>query len=265
MKKVIFFRNDDVRHLIENELRVFVDIFLTAGVPISLAVEPANVTREVVDWLNGLKEKHPDIIEIIQHGYDHNNRGLYAKGSEFGKDRNYENQLADLQKGKELMDKYFKNKWFSAMAFPYGSYNSEALKALDTLNYKVLTTGIDFSFKHRVKNRLGKITSKDFILNKKVTYHDQIRKNYNFLEIDTSVNIIKKYISTDEATHFSLSEIMDQVEDSFKYTNAVGILFHHRYHTNQFEMIAQFVKTLKGQGYQFSTFEKMYFDFKNRS
>jgi hypothetical protein len=259
-KKTIFFRNDDVRHTIENELREFVAIFTSEEVPVTLAVEPANVTPEVVGWLNHLQTKHPNLIELIQHGYDHNKNGKYAKASEFGRDRGYEDQLVDLKKGKDLMDGYFKN-WFPAMAFPYGSYNTHSLKGLDVLKFKVFCSWVDFSLKHKVKNSLGRMLSKDIIFKKKVNHHYRIRKNYQFLELSVSVNVIKKYINLNEATHFSLDELVEQVETNFKDTNVVGILFHHRYHTGQFEMIRQLVKKLKQKGYEFSTMENLYMNY----
>ena len=257
MKKTIFFRNDDVRECIDLELEKLVEIFVVANVPLSLAVEPANVTKEVVDWLIDQKKKHRDVIEIIQHGYDHNKNMVYPKSTEFGGARGYDDQFADLKKGKEVMDNYFGNLWFPAMAFPYGSYNTPALQALEKLKFKVVTVGVDFSFKHRIKNMLGKIAGKDILFSKKVAYHNQIRKKYHFFELDTSVNIIKKYITIDTGTHFTLNEIMDKVENDFKYSNVIGILFHHRFHTNELLMIEQLVQKLKEKGYQFTTFEKM--------
>lgn len=261
MKKTIFFRNDDVRESIEADLLKLVEIFVAANLPISLAVEPANVTKEVVDWLINLKKNNPNIIELIQHGYDHNKRMLYPKGKEFGGVRGFEDQYADLKKGKEMMDTYFGNQWFPVMAFPYGSYNTPALQALDKLKFKGLTTGVDFSFKHQLKNLYGKLTSKDFVFSKKVAYHNQIRKNYQFLELDASVNIIKKYITINTCTHFTLTEILSQIENDFKHTDVVGILFHHRYHTHEFLMIEQLLQKLKEKEYQFSTFEKLHANF----
>lgn len=261
MAKTIFFRNDDVRDIVDEELIKLVEIFIAAKVPISLAIEPANITQEVVDWLKRKKNNQSDIIELIQHGYDHNKRLIYSKGKEFGGERGFEDQYEDLKKGKEMMDNYFGNLWFPVMAFPYGSYNTPALQALDKLKFKVLSTGVDFSLKHRVKNFVGNTFAKDFILDKKVCYHNEIRKKYKFSEFDTSVNIIKKQISIDKGIHFTLNEIMKMIESDFKHSDVVGILFHHRFHTNEFIMIEQLVQKLKEKGYQFSTFEKLHSNF----
>jgi hypothetical protein len=263
MKKIVFFRNDDVRESIDKELIELIEIFLAAKVPISLAVEPANVSNEVVFWLLDLKNKYSDLIEIIQHGYDHNKNLKYPKGSEFGKSRDFDSQYNDIEKGKQLMNKYFRDLWFPAMSFPYGSFNSYSLDALDKLNFKVLTTGIDFSIKHRIKNFVGRLLAKNFILGKKVSYHNQIRKNYNFLEIDISVSVIKKYISRNQVEHYSFNELIKEIENCSKYTSIIGILFHHRFHRDQLTEIRKMVDWLKNNDYEFSTLEKLHFKYQN--
>ena len=68
---IIFFRNDDVRDVLDDSLIGLTELCLKHQVPIAHAVEPANVTPEVVDWLMATKKKHKRLIEIIQHGYDH--------------------------------------------------------------------------------------------------------------------------------------------------------------------------------------------------
>jgi hypothetical protein len=260
-QKVIFFRNDDVRNIIEDELQEFVSIFTELGLPLTLAVEPANLTRKVVKWLIDLQDQFPEIIEIIQHGYDHNVRGLFPKSVEFGGNRSYECQLHDISKGKKLMDEYFPDRWFSAMAFPYDSYNASSLRALETLNYKIMGAMVHYTLKHKVKDYIGNVISRDFILRKKVSYHHRVRKRYNFIELSPAVNIIKKYITEDEAIHYSLDEILEQIEYCFKYTNVVGILFHHRFHTQEFEMIREMINRLMQKGYQFSSLENLHADF----
>lgn len=261
-KKIIFFRNDDIRETIEPELIKLVDIFSAANVPISLAVEPANVTQEVVDWVLEKRKQHPGIFELIQHGYNHNKFLTYPKGTEFGTTRTFEDQYQDIQKGKQLMDTYFNQNWFPAMAFPYGSFNSPALKALDKAQFKVLSTSVTFSFPHQVKNLVGRVLQKDFIRGKKVSHHNRIRKPYKFVELDCSINIIKKYITENTAEHFSLEKIIADIEESATYSPVIGILFHHRFHTEQFEDIKKLIDWIKKSGtYEFSTMENLYSKF----
>ncbi|MFH1900736.1 MAG: polysaccharide deacetylase family protein, partial [Candidatus Omnitrophota bacterium] len=143
MKKIIFFRNDDVRQNLDNSLIEMTQIFLDHCIPITHAVEPANVSSEVINYLIDLKIKYPKFVEIIQHGYNHKLNymkmvgGKLRKG-EFGGERTFEEQYRDIKAGKELMDKYFGNLWFPAFTFPYGARNNKAIKAINQLNYKVL-------------------------------------------------------------------------------------------------------------------------------
>ena len=261
-KKIIFFRNDDVRESIEPELVKLIDIFSAAEVPISLAVEPANVTQEVVDWVLEKQKCYPKVIEVIQHGYDHNKESKYPQGTEFGTTRTFEDQYQDIQKGKQLMDTYFGKNWFQAMAFPYGSFNTPALLALDKAEFKVLSTGVTLSFPHQLKNWMGRLLKKDLIKGKKISHHNCIRKPYKFVELDCSVNIIKKYHTENTAEHFSLEKIIENVQTSSKYSSVIGILLHHRFHTDQFETIKKLVEWLKNSGqYEFRTMKSLYSDF----
>ena len=68
-KKLIFLRNDDIRQTLDQTLIDLTMVCMEHKVPISHAVEPANVTTEVAEWLIGMKIKYPQLIEIIQHGY----------------------------------------------------------------------------------------------------------------------------------------------------------------------------------------------------
>ena len=64
----VFFRNDDVRDKLDQILVDFTTLCIKNKMPIAHAVEPANVTQEVVDWLLETKKSHPHLIEIMQHG-----------------------------------------------------------------------------------------------------------------------------------------------------------------------------------------------------
>lgn len=43
---IIFFRNDDVRSTLDESLVSLTDIFIRNGIPISHAVEPANISSD---------------------------------------------------------------------------------------------------------------------------------------------------------------------------------------------------------------------------
>ena len=173
-KKTIFFRNDDVRNTLDQSLIDLTTLCIKHKVPISHAVEPANVTSEVIDWLIGIKKQHPGLIEIIQHGYNHNLMNPTQK-MEFGGVRGYQDQYDDIKKGKKIMDNAFGNLWYPIFTFPYGTFNENTLKAIDDLGYIAMSSKINFSFKGRMKNNLGKFLGKNMLIGKKINYHPEER------------------------------------------------------------------------------------------
>lgn len=247
----IFLRNDDVRNNLDDELIRLSEICMRHKIPISHAVEPANVSKEVVEWLLMMKRKSPQLIEIIQHGYDHNIKNPHQK-MEFGGSRTYEDQLKSMQAGKQLMDSWFGNKWSPVFTFPYGTFNKHSLDIVDKLGYIAISSKIDFTPRNIIKNRLGKILKRDFLMGKKISYHPDRRNNYNFKEISVSANLIKRYLDENTAMHYSNEEVLAQIRNAAKHTSKIGILFHHRFHTDELNKIDQLLKKLK-EMYRFST------------
>lgn len=251
-KKYVFLRNDDVRDRLDKELIDLTAICLKHRVPISHAVEPANVSKEVVDWLINVKKKFPREIEIIQHGYDHNKNNPTLK-FEFGNTRTFYDQLQSIREGKRLMDLYFGSLWNQVFTFPYGTFNSGTLKALKQEKYKAISSKIEYSTRNQIKNIVGKSLNMDFIFGKKINYHPNTRRKYGFQELSVSANLIKSYKNSTLATHYSLEEIENQINKASKYTNVIGILFHHRFHTDQMSNVEQLIERLKSRDFIFST------------
>jgi len=242
--KRIFLRNDDVRESLDKELIDLTEICIKHEMPISHAVEPANVTKEVADWLIAVKRSHPELIEIIQHGYDHNRNNPHVK-QEFGGGRDFTDQMMAIKKGKDLMDKWFGSLWSPVFTFPYGTYNQATLDAVNTAGYKAISGKITYSTKNRIKNAAGRLLGKDFILNKKISYHNGRRKKYSFYEFSVSANLISKYTGLNTALHYSKAEVINQIADAARHTDAIGILFHHRFHGNMMHEIDELLAFTK--------------------
>lgn len=248
----IFLRNDDVRHELDPELIALTDMCIDLQIPLSHAVEPANVSSEVIEWLLEKKRKNPNLVEIIQHGYNHNLSNLQQK-MEFGGTRSYDDQYDAIMNGKIMMNSYFGDAWSPIFTFPYGTYNFETLKAVDDAGYKVISSKINFSAKNRIKNRIGRAIGKNFLLDKKISYHPKKRPCFNFHEMSVSANVIRKYTGNRTALHFTKQEVLHQIKTAQKYTDQIGLLFHHRFHTQEFGMFSDLLKDLKQKGYFFST------------
>ena len=59
----VFFRNDDV-NVLDKELMNLMSVFESQNVPIVMAVEPANVTKETVEWLK-YKKKNLERLYLL--------------------------------------------------------------------------------------------------------------------------------------------------------------------------------------------------------
>lgn len=255
-KPVIFFRNDDVRDELDRSLIDLTRLCIENRVPVILAAEPANLTPEVVGWLKEIKMQHPDLIEIIQHGYNHNRHNPEQK-MEFGGGRGYQEQFDDIKKGREIMDNNFGQLWDAVFTFPYGTYNANTLKAVNELDYKAISTKIKFSSKARIKNKVGKILGASQLIGKNISYHPATHSGYKFREISVSANLIKKYTGQRSAEHYTVNEIMGQIRSACAHTQIIGVLFHHRFHQEYLEQIRQLIDLLKNEGYTFSTIRKI--------
>ena len=186
----IFFRNDDIRGVLDDSLVYLTESLLAANLCISHAVEPANVSKSVAKWLLELKKEYPKQIEIIQHGLDHTIKTKSVKG-EFGGYRNYIDQYADIKRGSNIMSELFGDYWFRTFSFPFGTYNKETLLALNDLNYLVITTGVRWTFKRKILNSMGILLRKKHLMGKNIVYNTSIPPGYSFLEIPIVINNTK--------------------------------------------------------------------------
>ena len=259
MKSIVFFRNDDVRHTLDKTLIEITNIFIRNKIPLTHAVEPANVSKEVIEWLLFVKKKYPDIIEIMQHGYDHKIRNKFQKG-EFGGQRNYAEQYKDIKAGKELMDKYFGNLWFPAFNFPYTQYNPEATKAVNDCDFKVLNSYYNSKWNRKIFYFLGHLLNKGYLFNHRVSWNLEYYPGTKLFEVDTNINFIKKYF--DESTNSLMFSLEQLIEDTKKYkkNKVIGILLHHRYHNTKekIELVNEYINWIQKQDYSFHSLSSIY-------
>jgi hypothetical protein len=253
--KYFFLRNDDVRSTLDTELVELVELCKEFEVPISLTVEPANVSDEVVNWLMEEKEKHPGIIEIVQHGYDHKLKyskmiGGKMKKGEFGGDRTYDDQYKDIEEGKQLMDKYFGDKWFKLFTFPFGARNDASIKAVNDAGFLAVNGSMGITWKHKMFYLAGRKLNKELLKGRKISYHLRYKRGTKLFQIDTSISIIKKFIDSDKnGVFYNLEDLIDVTKKYLQETSAVGVVLHHRYHHEQEtkDLMRSYFEWLKSQ------------------
>ncbi len=263
MKNIIFFRNDDVRDKLDKSLKAITMMFICHGIPITHAVEPANITEEVAEWLLKMKEQYPEHIDIMQHGYDHTVKNKIKKG-EFGGQRTYSEQLHDIKKGKELMDKWFGNLWFDAFNFPYAPYNPAAIKAVNDCGYKVINSHFNSKLSRKVFYKLGHMLNKGYLLNHHVSWNLDFYPDTNLFEIDMNVGFIKKYYN--ESYDCEMMDLQEIIDDTIRYKKyrTIGVLLHHRYHNTESKLtlIREYLKWCKSTPeFEFWSLKKIYEEF----
>jgi len=229
MKTYLFFRNDDVRATLDKSLIAITDIFIKHNIPIVHAVEPANVTPEVVQWLVEIKRKYPDLIEIMQHGYDHTVKNNQRIG-EFGGQRGYQEQYNEIKAGKDLMNKYFGGTWFQSFNFPFGPYNESAMQAVADVGFLMVNGSSGIDWKRRLFYKTAHILGKEMFLGYRVPYNLKIRPKTKLFQVDMSVGFIDKYYDEEASCKMLTLLQMQKETNRFMKQKTIGVLLHHRYH-----------------------------------
>jgi hypothetical protein len=227
VKSKICFRNDDV-NILSPELIDLTSLFIEKRIPITHAIEPANVTMETASWLKALKRKNPDLIEIVQHGWKHKKYGA----GEFGKSRTYYEQLEDLQRGKDKMEKIFGEYFFPLLTFPFGVYDKNTIKAANNLKFAAICTYYNDRIANRLFYFIGRHLKKGQIFNKNISYHLNYHPYTNLFQIDTTISFIKNYHDDygKDCDFFSYNEIINGYEKAKKRISVIVFLLHHRFH-----------------------------------
>lgn len=268
--KYIFIRNDDVRGTLDESLIKITDLCILKEIPISHTVEPTNVSQNVVDWLLKVKTESPNLIEIVQHGYEHKLNyqrvvGGKLKKGEFGGTRSYEEQFTEITRGKEFLDKYFGDNWFPLFTFPYGARNNAALKAVSDAGFKVVNGSMGVSLQHKILYAIGRALNREMLFGRKISYNLRHRKKLNLFQIDTSISVIKKYLDEGtEASFYSLDELKAKTTAYLNISPTFGIVLHHRYHNTEakIKLLEDYILWLKSlPDVEFVTQEFIYHKF----
>lgn len=144
MNKTIFFRDDDVQDSDIN-FKKFIGLFLWHRIPVHLAVIPGNMTVRCGAFLRQCLKKHPDLIEIGQHGYKHLNYSQNPmRKYEFGLRRTYTEQRKDIVKGKSILSKVTKGDLIFIP--PWHGFDKSTLKIISELGF----LGISLDRKSRI-------------------------------------------------------------------------------------------------------------------
>jgi len=134
----IFFRADDVAVPGRQFLRLM-GLFSTYGVPLSLAVVPAALTRQRWQYLNGFEKMNPSRWCWHQHGWRHVNHETEGKKQEFGRGRTVSQIKRDLVRGKERLQMLMGDRFYPVFTPPWNRCSTTTLKLIKELGYAAVS------------------------------------------------------------------------------------------------------------------------------
>jgi len=262
-KTIVCFRNDDVNDLTP-ELISLTEIFTNKGIPITHAVEPGNLTASTINWLKRLKKDYPELIEIVQHGWDHS---IYLKG-EFDNSRVYQEQLNDLNRGKEKLEDVFGEDFFPMVTIPFGVYNQDTIKAANSLQYKVFCGHYNYRISRRLFYLVGHVLGKGQLLGYHVANHLKYYPGTQLFEIDSAISFIKRYYGH-HTNHCDMNNVEEMINEFTKFKKRIPVvvfLLHHRFHyqAQHMDLVREVLEKLQaGEDIRFSNYAQIYHKFSN--
>lgn len=135
----LFIRDDDACRL-NKHFRLFFDAAMEREVPVVYAVIPGRLEKEMIQFFRRAKEKRPDLLDIVQHGWTHENHSkVKGKKYEFGTSRSLETQREDVAQGFEIMHHAFGKYFTPAFVPPYHGYDRHTLKVINQSGFEVFS------------------------------------------------------------------------------------------------------------------------------
>ncbi len=134
----IFFRDDDAGWE-DDKLFQLIDLFRKHKMPLDIAVIPCETSESLAKRLLAAFLESPGLLSIHQHGLQHTNHEQTGRKCEFGESRNYEQQFADISKGKAILERYFGEKPEKIFTPPWNRCTADTAKALRELGFTLLS------------------------------------------------------------------------------------------------------------------------------
>ena len=133
----LFFRADDVA-VPGRQFSRMMDLFSTHGVPLSLAVVPAMLTRKRWQYLKGFEKKNPSRWCWYQHGWRHVNYEAEGKKQEFGDARSLSEIKQDLMRGKCRLEQLLAEAFYPADIIQLEADSRDCRERVEQINRTAL-------------------------------------------------------------------------------------------------------------------------------
>lgn len=235
-----FIRDDDVDELTP-ALKMFVEAFVEAGIPVSYQIIPAGLTAECAEYLLQIERANPGLIEFGQHGLHHKMvlRGKSLK-REFGPERTYSQQAADISEGLRILrDRLGEDREISLFTPPQHKFDRQTILAAAAAGHTVFSAACYPSPHHRLAYALGRQLKLSSIRHHGISYHGHERPEAKLREISISVAVDNgRWITCPAA------ELDAALERAGRHDATVGMMFHHKVYEDAPDQLAAIVAQL---------------------
>jgi hypothetical protein len=219
----IFLRDDDVGALTP-ALKDFVGRFAARGLPVSYQIIPDRFTPEAAEFMLAERAKAPALMDFGQHGLTHE---MQVRGKteyyEFGPERTYDQQLADIKAGKAILQQRLgADEPLRVFTPPRHRYDRNTLKAIHETGFSVLSASSYTSLTHRLAYACGRFLGLTNLGRPGVPWHERRRPDSGLFELSVAVGV-------DDGANLagSVDSVMAGIEGARRHTSTVGLLFHH--------------------------------------
>lgn len=132
----VWFRDDDAGWD-DDRLMALLDVFERSGVPVDVAVIPAEITDGLSAAL--LPRARRGAIWLHQHGFAHVNHETQGRKCEFGPARSYAEQAADIVAGRDLLTEHLGDLVDPVFTPPWNRCTSDTAAAVAAAGLQVLS------------------------------------------------------------------------------------------------------------------------------
>jgi hypothetical protein len=244
----VFIRDDDVGPL-EDPLRRVMDLLLEESVPCSYQIVPTRLDDAAARWLCERKRAHAGLVFLNQHGYRHEqDLGGRRRWSEFAGSRRYEEQLADIRAGRDLLRSRL-GEAFDADVFtpPCHKYDAATLRALRELGFRILSAGVRVDAAARLYYRLGDALGRISLLGRRVSYHGRQTPGSGLTEVSVCIDVDEDMDLGGRKLVKDEERLWHEFEVCSAILPAVGVMLHHARYQDEVRLatLRHFVRRLK--------------------
>jgi hypothetical protein len=215
-----FVRDDDVGELTD-ELRVFAEAFASHAIPVSYQIIPARFTAECAAYLLALRQEHPGLVELGQHGLHHRMvlRGRELK-REFGPERSLEDQTRTIAEGLgRLRQLLGADAVIEVFTPPQHKFDGNTVRAAASAGHRIFSAASYATPHHQLAYAIGRTLGMGNILHHGLSYNGRLRPEAPIYEVSIALDV-------DDGKRRKFDA--DAVEAFVRALKSdAGLMFHH--------------------------------------